>query len=290
MVIAIVGPTGVGKTDLSLYLAHKLNGEIINADSTQIYKNLDIATGKVENMEGIFHHLLSVKDINEDYTVYDFQKDSREKINEILDKGKIPILVGGTGLYVKASLYDYNFKKTSLKKDYSSFSNEELYSKLISIEHNTKIHKNNRQRLERALDYYEENDELLSSKKSNLLYDCLVIGLSANRDILYEKINNRVDKMIENGLIDEALNLYNSGIRTKAVMTPIGYKELFLYFDGNCSLESSIELIKQKSRNYAKRQFTWFKHQMNVKWFDVDYENFEKTCKEVYNYIDKEIK
>lgn len=290
MVIAIVGPTGVGKTDLSLYLAHKLNGEIINADSTQIYKKLDIATGKVEDMEGIFHHLLSVKDINENYTVYDFQKDSREKIKEILDKGKIPILVGGTGLYVKASLYDYSFKKTNLKRNYSSFSNEELYSELISIEPNTKIHKNNRQRLERALDYYEENEEFLSEKKSNLLYDCLVIGLSANRDILYEKINNRVDKMIENGLIDEALNLYNSGIRTKAVMTPIGYKELFLYFDGNCSLESAIELIKQKSRNYAKRQFTWFKHQMNVKWFDVDYENFENTCKEVYNYIDKEKK
>lgn len=286
MVIAIVGPTGVGKTDLSIFLAHHLNGEIINADSTQIYKDLDIATGKVKDTEGIKHHLLSIKNITEDYSVYDFQKDAREKIKEIESKGKIPILVGGTGLYVKAVLYDYNFTQTSVKKDYSKFTNEELYEKLIKIDPKTNIHKNNRQRLERALDYYEENTELLSEKQSKLLYDSIIIGLTTDRETLYDKINKRVDRMLEEGLIEEAKKIYDSNIRTKAVMTPIGYKELFPYFEGR--EEPNIDLIKQKSRNYAKRQYTWFNNQMNVKWFNVDYENFQKCEKEILEYV-KEI-
>ena len=189
MVIAIVGPTGVGKTDLSLYLAKKINGEIINADSTQVYKGLDIATGKVKDMQNVNHHLLSFKELDEDYTVFDFQKDARRKIEEIIKKGKIPILVGGTGLYVKATLYDYNFTESSTNNDYSQYSNEELYNRLIKIDPQTDIHPNNRQRIERALDYYEENEELLSTKKSDILYESLVIGLTADREILYKKIN-----------------------------------------------------------------------------------------------------
>ena len=283
MVIAIVGPTGVGKTDLSIYLAKKINGEIINADSTQIYKNLDIATGKVKDTEGIPHHLLSIKEITEDYTVYDFQKDARAKIKEIENRNKIPILVGGTGLYVKACLYDYNFTQTKTKNDYSNFTNEELYEKLIQIDPNTDIHQNNRQRLERALDYYEDNTELLSEKNSKLLYDSIIIGLTIDRETLYNKINSRVDTMLKEGLLEEAKKIYSSNIRTKAVMTPIGYKELFPYFEGK--EEANIDLIKQKSRNYAKRQYTWFNNQMNVNWFNVNYENFEKTEKEVLKFI-----
>lgn len=283
MVIAIVGPTGVGKTDLSIYLAKQINGEIINADSTQIYKNLDIATGKVKDTEGIPHHLLSIKEITEDYTVYDFQKDARAKMKEIESRNKIPILVGGTGLYVKACLYDYNFTQTKTKNDYSNFTNEELYEKLIQIDPNTDIHQNNRQRLERALDYYEDNTELLSEKNSKLLYDSIIIGLTTDRETLYNKINSRVDTMLKEGLLEEAKKIYSSNIRTKAVMTPIGYKELFPYFEGK--EEANIDLIKQKSRNYAKRQYTWFNNQMNVNWFNVNYENFEKTEKEVLEFI-----
>jgi len=284
MVIAIVGPTGVGKTDLSLYLAKKINGEIINADSTQVYKGLDIATGKVKDMQNVNHHLLSFKELDEDYTVFDFQKDARRKIEEIIKKGKIPILVGGTGLYVKATLYDYNFTESSTNNDYSQYSNEELYNRLIKIDPQTDIHPNNRQRIERALDYYEENEELLSTKKSDILYESLVIGLTADREILYKKINNRVLKMIEDGLLEEAKKIYNLKIRTKAIMTPIGYKELFPFFEGK-EESPNIELIKQKSRNYAKRQYTWFKNQMDVKWFDVNYDNFDETCENVYDYV-----
>jgi len=155
---------------------------------------------------------------------------------------------------------------------------------LIKIDPQTDIHPNNRQRIERALDYYEENEELLSTKKSDILYESLVIGLTADREILYKKINNRVLKMIEDGLLEEAKKIYNLKIRTKAIMTPIGYKELFPFFEGK-EESPNIELIKQKSRNYAKRQYTWFKNQMNVKWFDVNYDNFDETCENVYDYV-----
>jgi len=284
MVVVITGPTAVGKTKLSVEVAKKINGEIINADSTQVYKGLDIATGKVKDMQNVNHHLLSFKELDEDYTVFDFQKDARRKIEEIIKKGKIPILVGGTGLYVKATLYDYNFTESSTNNDYSQYSNEELYNRLIKIDPQTDIHPNNRQRIERALDYYEENEELLSTKKSDILYESLVIGLTADREILYKKINNRVLKMIEDGLLEEAKKIYNLKIRTKAIMTPIGYKELFPFFEGK-EESPNIELIKQKSRNYAKRQYTWFNHQVPTKWFNVNFLNFNETINEVLNYI-----
>ena len=289
MVICITGPTCVGKTKLSVELAKHLNGEIINADSTQVFKGLNIATAKVkeDEKEGIIHHLFDIKDIAENYTVYDYQKDCRFKIDEILKKGKIPILVGGTGLYIKAALYDYKFEEESISKNYDNYTNEELYNKLIRIDENVNIHPNNRKRIIRALNYYENNNELLSSKdKTNdILYDTVFIGLTTDRSILYDRINNRVDKMIEEGLLDEAKKVYNSNIRTKAVLTPIGYKELFEYFDGNKTLEECLDLIKQRSRRYAKRQYTWFNNQMDITWFYVNFENFNNTINEVINYI-----
>ncbi len=288
-VIVIVGPTGVGKTKLSISLAKELNGEIINADSTQVYRALDIATAKVtkEEQEDIPHHLFDIKDIEEDYTVYDYQKDSRFKIEEILSKNKTPIMVGGTGLYIKASLYNYDFKEEQVKYNYEEFSNGELYDKLLSIDPNTTIHRNNRKRVERALSYYEINHKVLGDKDKSdrLIYDTIVIGLTLNREELYSIINKRVDIMIDNGLIEEAITLYQSNIRTKAVLTPIGYKELFEYFEGKKELEECIELIKQKSRRYAKRQYTWFNNQMNVKWFNVDIKNFNNTINEILEYI-----
>ncbi|MCI9084431.1 MAG: tRNA (adenosine(37)-N6)-dimethylallyltransferase MiaA [Bacilli bacterium] len=286
VVIVIAGPTGVGKTELSLYLASKLNGEVINADSTQVYKGMDIATNKVLDTKGIIHHLLSVIPLTDDYSVFDYQKDARALIDDILSRGKVPILVGGTGLYIKAALYDYEFSNKA-NNEYEGYSNDELYQMLLKVDPETNIHLNNRVRVISALNYYEANQKPYSSKEknNNLLYDTLFIGLTADRDILYYKINRRVEDMIIQGLEDEARFLYDSGVRTKAVMTPIGYKELFDYFDGNCSYDDSINLIKQRSRHYAKRQYTWFNNQMDLKWFQTNYEHFQLTCDQVLEYI-----
>ena len=274
MIICIVGPTGVGKTKLSIELAKKCNGEVINADSTQVYRGLDIATAKVTNeeKEGIPHYLFDIKDITDDYTVYDYQNDCRNIINEIINREKTPIIVGGTGLYIKASLYDYQFEQEVIRKDYSNYTNEELYNLLKSVDNNTLIHMNNRKRVERALNYYYEHNTPMSSK-------------DINDNLLYDRINRRVDKMVNDGLLDEAKKIYGSNIRSKAVMTPIGYKELFPYFDGDKELNECIDLMKQNSRRYAKRQYTWFNNQMNVKWFNVDFNDFSNTVNEVMDYI-----
>ncbi|MDD4607757.1 MAG: tRNA (adenosine(37)-N6)-dimethylallyltransferase MiaA [Bacilli bacterium] len=289
-IIVIVGPTGVGKTKLSIELAKKLNGEIINADSTQVFKDLDIATAKatLEEQENIPHHLIDIKETTEDYTVYDFQYDARNKIDEILSHNKTPIMVGGTGLYIKASLYNYEFEEENHKFNYDDYSNEELYEKLLKIDPQTKIHKNNRKRVERALSYYEIHHEVMDNNKGNeLLYDAIFIGLTIDRTVLYDRINKRVDVMVKNGLLEEAQKIYESKIRTKAVMTPIGYKELFDYFENKSSLAECLELIKQRSRKYAKRQYTWFNNQMNVKWFNVEIDNFTSTVNEILEYIEK---
>ena len=291
MVICIVGPTGVGKTKLSIELAKKLNGEIINADSTQVYKELDIATAKVteEEKEGIPHHVFDIKEITEDYTAYDYQKDCRLKIEEITKKGKTPILVGGTGLYIKAALYDYKFDTESNFNNYDEYSTEELYEMLKKVDPNTDIHPNNRKRIIRSLNYYNNTNKPLSSKEKTdkLLYDVIFIGLTTDRDILYDRINKRVDVMLKDGLLDEAKKIYESNIRTKAIMTPIGYKELFPYFENKISLDEALDKIRQDSRRYAKRQYTWNKHQINVNWFNVDFNNFNNTVNQILNFIDE---
>lgn len=289
MVIVITGPTAVGKTKMSVELAKKLNGEIINADSTQVFRDLNIATAKIkdEEKDGIIHHLFDIKNIEEDYTVYDYQKDARSLIDNILKKGKIPILVGGTGLYIKACLYDYKFEDENIVNNYDELTNEEIYNRLIKIDKDINIHINNRKRLIRALNYCESNNKLFSEKEKTdtLLYDTLFIGLTTDRDILYDRINKRVDVMVDEGLLDEAKKIFDSNIRTKAVMTPIGYKELFPYFERKKSLDECLDLIKQNSRKYAKRQYTWFNNQMKINWFNVDFNNFNNTINEVYNYI-----
>ena len=291
MVIVILGPTAVGKTKMSVEIAKKIKGEIINADSTQIYKDLDIATAKIkeEEKENIPHHLFDIKNVNEDYTVYDYQKDCRNKIDEILKKNKTPILVGGTGLYIKAALYDYKFND-DVNNQFEDLTNEEIYNKLKELDENIDIHINNRKRLVRALNYCLNNNLKFSEKEKTdkLLYDTIFIGLTTDRNILYDRINKRVDVMVKDGLLEEAKRIYDSNIRTKAIMTPIGYKELFSFFEGKKSLEECLDLIKQNSRKYAKRQYTWFNNQMKVTWFNVDFDNFNNTINEVYNYIKKE--
>ena len=289
MVICIVGPTGVGKTKLSIELAKKLNGEIINADSTQVYIGLDIATAKVteEEKEGIPHHLFDIKEITEDYTAYDYQKDCRLKIEEMTKKGKTPILVGGTGLYIKAALYDYKFDTESDFNNYDEYSTEDLYKMLKKVDPNTDIHPNNRKRIIRSLNYFNNTKKPLSTKEKTdkLLYDVIFIGLTTDRDILYDRINKRVDVMLKDGLLDEAKKVYESNIRTKAIMTPIGYKELFSYFENKISLEEALDKIRQDSRRYAKRQYTWNNHQIDVNWFNVDFNNFDNTVNEILEFI-----
>lgn len=290
MVIVVAGPTATGKSELGIYLAKKLNGEIINCDSTQIYKEMEICTNKIKNKEGVVHYLFDEKELTDNYTVFDFQKDSRRLIDDIIKRGKTPILVGGTGLYIKACLFDYNFED-KVDNDYDGISNDELYDMLLKVDPDTNIHKNNIKRVISALNYYNANKKPYSLKEKNdkILYDTIFIGLTTSRDILYERINKRVDNMIDEGLIEEAYNLYKSGIRSKAIMTPIGPKELFEYFDGKISLEEAIDIIKSKSRKYAKRQYTWFNNQMNLKWFNVNYDNFKETEEIIYNYIKEKL-
>ena len=293
MVIVVVGPTGVGKTKMSIELAKALNGEVINADSTQVYKGLDIATAKVTDVEKeqVVHHLFDIKNVEEDYTVYNYQKDCRSKIEEIIKKKKMPILVGGTGLYIKAALYDYQFIDSNIKNNYEEIDTNILFEKLKKLDENTEIHQNNRKRIVRALNYYEETGNIPSEKKKTdtLLYPCIFIGLTLDRNILYDRIDNRVDSMLKKGLLEEAREIYESKIRTKAILTPIGYKELFLYFDGIISLEEAIETIKKNSRRYAKKQYTWFNHQIPVNWFTVDIKNFENTVSEVLTFLNEKI-
>ena len=231
--------------------------------------------------------MFDIKDITEDYTVFDYQKDCRLKINDIISRGKTPILVGGTGLYIKASLYDYKFDKEDSIKTFDDLTNDELYDKVIKLDKNNTIHKNNRKRLIRALNYMENNNGSFSSKEKTdkLLYDTLFIGLTTDREVLYDRINKRVDVMVNNGLLEEAKKIYDSDIRTKAVLTPIGYKELFSYFEGYASIDSCLDKIKQNSRHYAKRQYTWFNNQMKVAWFNVDFKDFNNTVMDVLDYI-----
>lgn len=290
MIICIVGPTAVGKTKLSVELAKKINGEIINADSTQVYKGLNIGTCKVteEEKEGIPHHLFDIASVDENYTVFDYQKDCRTKIEEILSRGKVPILVGGTGLYIKAALYNYEFTKAE-SKDYSKNTLEELKEKILLLDPEFTMDFANRRRVERALAILESGEKP-SVKKNDLLYpDTIFIGLTTNRENLYERINKREEEIFP-ALIEEARPYYEKGIYTKALQTAIGYKELYTYFDGECTKEEALEKIQRKCRNYAKRQYTWFRHQMNVTWFETNYEDFSKTVENVYQTIRKEVK
>ena len=287
-VIVITGPTAVGKTKLIIELAKKLNGEIINADAMQVYKGLNIGTAKVteKEKENIPHHLFDIKEVEEEYSIYNYQKDCRKVIDNILRRNKTPILVGGTGLYIKAALYDYKLSEEKTNNTYDNLKTEEIYKELLKLDKDINIDKNNRRRLIRALNYYKENNTSISNNKTNkLLYDTIFIGLTTDRKILYKKINQRVDNMIENGLLEEVKYYYDKNIKTKPLINGIGYKELYNYFDGLCSKEEAVEKIKQNSRHYAKRQYTFLNHQLNVVWFETDYNNFNNTIEKVSSYI-----
>ena len=289
-IIVIVGPTGVGKTKLSIELAKKLDAEIINGDSVAIYKDLNIGSAKptIEEREGIPHHLIDIKEVTEDYSVYDYQIDCRKAIADITSRNKRVIIVGGTGLYIKAALYDYNFTKGTTNNQYEDLTNEEILDKISKYDLylSSKLEVNNRQRLVRVLNKLE-NKEVFTNNKDKLLYRIKVIGLTTDRDYLYERINNRVDIMINNGLLDEINSLKEKYPNSRILNSGIGYKEFYDYLYNSKDLDSVIESIKQDSRRFAKRQYTFFNHQFDTKWITVDFNNFNNTIEEVLNYIKK---
>lgn len=283
-VLLIVGPTAVGKTDLSIKLAKKLNGEIISGDSMQVYRKLDIGTAKVteDEMDGIPHHLIDHKNSDERYSVAEFVEECRAAITDIASRGKLPIIVGGTGFYLQALLDNFQLGTNNdddltlrgkLQERAEQLGPEAIWQELNDLDSKAaiKIPINNTLRVIRALEVIQKSKELFSAqndKKTNE-YDPFIIGLSTDRAVLYDRINQRVDLMIQSGLIDEARWLFDQKIDDLPAGKGIGYKELYPYFENTQSLEEATELIKRNSRRYAKRQLTWFRNKMTVNWFDL---------------------
>lgn len=305
--VVIIGPTAVGKTKLSIELAKQYNGEIISGDSMQIYREMDIGTAKIrqEEMEGIPHHLIDIRNPDQDFSVAEFQELVREKITEIASRNKLPIIVGGTGLYIQAAIYDYHFSEAPSNPDYrknlekraEKEGNQALHDELVRIDPQSAsgIHPNNVRRVIRALEIFhctgKTKEETQANQSPELLYDTALIGLTMERDQLYERINRRVDIMVEEGLLEEVQSLYNRGLRECQSIQAIGYKEIYQFLDGHVSYVDAIDMLKQNSRRYAKRQLTWFRNKMSVKWFDMgDSLSVEKKITEISAYIEGKLK
>lgn len=301
--IAIVGPTAVGKTKFSIEIAKSYNGEIISGDSMQVYKYMDIGTAKVTKAEaqGIPHHLIDILSPNDTFNASIFKALAENAYNQIIGEGKLPILVGGTGLYVNGFLYDYQFSKATSNNAYRKNLEDEinlyglnaLYEKLISISPDVKqyISKNDKLRIIRALEVYNETGEIAFEKnnmKNNYhpRFKLTYIGFNMKREKLYDRINLRVDKMVADGLLEEVENLLNKGYeRNSSALQGIGYKELIAYFNDECTLSEAIEKIKKNSRNFAKRQLTWFRRDPNIKWIYLDNKSDEQIIEELYKIM-----
>jgi tRNA dimethylallyltransferase len=283
--LVLIGPTAVGKTKLSIELAKRFNGEVISGDSMQIYKGMDIGTAKIteEEMEGIPHHLIDIKNPEEPFSVAEFQELVRAKITEITSRKKLPMIVGGTGLYIQSILYDYQFTEAAsdlefrrkLEQTAEEKGNEVLHQRLREVDPESaeRIHPNNLRRVIRALEVHrctgKTMTEYQQEQQPELLYDSCLIGLTMDRELLYNRINKRVDLMMEQGLVEEVQVLYDKGISDCQSIQAIGYKELYEYFDGRITMEDAVENLKQNSRRYAKRQLTWFRNKMEVEWFEM---------------------
>lgn len=301
--VVIIGPTAVGKTKLSIELAKRFSGEIISGDSMQIYKEMDIGTAKItsDEMEGIPHHLIDIKEPDEGFSVAEFQGLVRNKIVEIAGRGNLPFIVGGTGLYIQSVIYDYQFSDAVADEDFRKeleakalvVGNKALHDELSSFdpESANQIHPNNIRRVIRALEIYHCTGKTMAdyqrTQQPELLYDTVLVGLTMDRDHLYERINSRVDIMMDNGLFEEVQSLYDKGLRDCQSIQAIGYKELYDLLDGKVNLEEAVGNLKQNSRRYAKRQLTWFRNKMNVDWFDMtNIGNIKKKLEEISLYIE----
>ncbi|REJ09591.1 tRNA (adenosine(37)-N6)-dimethylallyltransferase MiaA [Halobacillus trueperi] len=292
LVISVVGPTAVGKSNLGIRIAQRFNGEVISGDSMQIYRTMDIGTAKVTKgeMQGIPHHMIDFKDPAEQFSVAEFQENVQKLIWEIHERGKLPVLVGGTGLYIQATLFNFHFSEQKkdpsimekLEKEWKENGRDYMYKRLVEIdpEQAEKIHPNNERRVLRALEVYETTGQVMSDRhhqqQKESPFNPLLIGLEMDRELLYDRINRRVDQMIEQGLLEEVQNLYKQGLKDSQSMQAIGYKELIPYFEGSCALGEAIELLKRNSRRYAKRQYTYFKNKMDINWYEVSPSNYEE--------------
>lgn len=279
MIICVCGPTGIGKTRLSETLAEKFDAIVLNADATQIYKELDIGSAKItkEEMGEREHFLFDIVSPNEDYSVSDYQNDARNILNKY--EGKNIVIVGGTGLYIKALLYDYKFEEIH-QNNYDNLTNAELFALANEKDPNHNLHKNNRVRLINFL-----NREKTETNKDVPVYDAIFIGLSCDRDALYDRCNKRVDIMLENGLLNEVKTLYEKYPESNILKRAIGYKEIINYLNNEITFEEGVELIKKNTRHYVKRQYTWFNNQLPVNWFNSNFDDFSQTENEVINFI-----
>lgn len=305
-IVAIVGPTASGKTELGVALAKAIDGEVISGDSMQVYQGMDIGTAKVtpDEMDGIPHHLIDILKPDETYSAYDFQQQAQQLITDITTCGKVPIIVGGTGLYIQSVIYDYQFDGETISPEteqrvaeqmakLKSYTNEAIHDYLGTFDpiSQREIHPNNRKRVERAISYYLSTKKVLSNrKKSTQLtenYDTLLVGIKMSRDTLYSRINSRVDMMLSHGLLDEVQELIELGYESCQSMQAIGYKEIIPVIKNEMPLDEAITLLKQHSRNYAKRQMTWFTNKLNVHWLDREKMSLTSMLSELKPLINK---
>ena len=303
--IILTGPTAVGKTDLSIQLAKAMNGEIISADSMQVYRHMDIGSAKVtpEGMDGVPHHLIDVLEPEEEFNVVVFQKLAKEALTGIYERGHIPIIVGGTGFYIQALLYDIDFTEndgdTAIRRELEKLAQTQgagcLHQMLQEIdpESAAAIHQNNVKRVIRAIEFYRQTGKKISlhneqEREKQSPYQFLYYVLDTDRKTLYERIDRRVDRMMEHGLVDEVKHLADMGCtRDMVSMQGLGYKEILDYLSGEITLEEAVYILKRDTRHFAKRQITWFKRERDVRWLEL--EQFQNDRKKVLEHILDEI-
>lgn len=291
--LTIVGPTAVGKTEIAIALAHKLTGEIISADSVQVYRYMDIGTAKptMEERQGICHHLIDIVDPDVNFTVYDYQGRAQRCIREVYNRGKLPILTGGTGLYIKAVLEEYNFSsdkanpllRKQLQEELESRGKENLYRRLEQIDPVTakRVHPNDSRRIIRALEFFYLTGKPISiqwelTKKKQSNYQLIMVGITMEKKYLYERINERVDLMIERGFLQEVQGLLERGYKSNLkAMQSLGYSHLTGYLEGKWDWETALTMFKRDTRRYAKRQLTWFRAEQRINWYEREPNNTE---------------